>query len=150
MASIKLILLQDVENLGLAGEEVHVAPGYARNFLIPRGLASKASQGTLRMLAARKDKIEEQRKLELEKAQKLAETIAQTEITIPMQASDDDQLFGSVTARVIADKLKEKGIEVKHGHVQLTAPIRALGAFDVEIKLHAAVTAKAKVWIVRA
>jgi len=150
MASVKLILLQDVENLGLAGEEVNVAPGYARNFLIPRGFAAKASPGTLRMLAARKDKIEEQRRLELEKAQKLAETVAQTEITIPMQASDDDQLFGSVTARVIADKLKEKGIVVEHTHVLLEAPIRALGTFDVEVKLHAAVKANAKIWVVRA
>jgi len=150
MASVKLILLQDVENLGLAGEEIHVAPGYARNYLIPRGLASKASPGIQKVLAARKEKIETQRQQSLEKAKKLAETIAQAEITIPMQASDDDQLFGSVTARIIADKLKEKGIDVEHGHIQLAAQIRALGAYDVDIKLHAAVMAKAKVWVVRA
>ena len=150
MASVKLILLQDVENLGLAGEEIHVAPGYARNFLIPRGLASRASQGTLRMLASRKEKIEEKRRQDLEKAQKLAETIAQTEISIPMQASDDDQLFGSVTARIISDKLKEKGLMIEHGHIHLPGQIRTLGVFDVDIKLHTQVTTKAKIWVVRA
>ncbi len=150
MASVKLVLLQDVENLGLAGEEISVAPGYARNYLLPRGLAAKASASTLRLLAANKGKIEEQRRLEKEKASALAETIAKAEITIPMQAAEDDQLFGSVTARMIADKLKEMNIPVEHTQVHLDSHIKTLGMFDVNIKLHANVIATAKVWIVRA
>lgn len=150
MASVKLILLQDVDNVGLAGEEINVAPGFARNYLVPRGLAAKASASTLRVLAARKEKIEEQRRLEIEKSKSVAELIAKTEITIPMQASNDDTLFGSVTARVIAEKLKEKSIIVEHTQVKLHEPIKALGMFDVEIKLHGDIMAKAKVWVVRA
>lgn len=150
MASVKLILLQDVDNVGLAGEEINVAPGFARNYLIPRNLAAKASASTLRVLAARKEKIEEQRRLEIEKSKSVAELIAKTEITIPMQASNDDTLFGSVTARVIAEKLKEKSINVEHTQVKLHEPIKALGMFDVEIKLHGDIMAKAKVWVVRA
>lgn len=150
MASAKLILLQDVENVGLAGDEINVAPGFARNFLLPRGLAAKASPSTLRVLAARKEKIEEQRRLELEKSKALSEVIAKTEITIIMQASGDDQLFGSVTSRVIADKLKEKNIHVEHTQVKLHEPIKALGMYDVEVKLHGDIMAKAKVWVVRA
>ncbi|MDD3119684.1 MAG: 50S ribosomal protein L9 [Victivallales bacterium] len=150
MASLKLILLQDVENLGLAGDEVSVAPGYARNFLLPRGLAAKASPGTLRRLAANKEKIEELRRQEQIKAQNLADAIAQAEITIPMQAAEDDQLFGSVTARMIADKLVEMGIPVEHNQVVLEDHIKTLGAFEVKVRLHAAIAATAKVWIVRA
>jgi large subunit ribosomal protein L9 len=150
MASTKLILLEDVENLGLAGDEVSVAPGYARNYLLPKNLAAKASPGTLRQLAARKEKIEEQRKLEMEKSKVIAASIEKAEITIQMQASEDDQLFGSVTDRVIADKLNEMGIEVDHNQIKLENHIKELGMFDVPVKLHGNVTATAKVWVVRA
>ena len=150
MASVKLILLDDVENLGLAGEEVSVAPGYARNYLLPRGLAAKASASTLRMLAAHKEKIEEQRRKDREKAQVMAEAIAKAEVSIPVQASDDDQLFGSVTARMIADKLKELNFAVDHNQIKLQDHIKALGMYDVPVKLHTDVIATAKVWIVRA
>ena len=108
---MKLILLQDVEDLGLAGEEVHVAPGYARNFLIPKKLATVASTAALRQLAANKEKIEAKRKADLEIAQSVAEKINTTELVIPMQASDDNHLFGSVTERIICEALH--GIDVK-------------------------------------
>lgn len=150
MASTKLILLEDVENLGLAGDEVSVAPGYARNYLLPKNLAAKASPGTLRQLAARKEKIEEQRKIEVEKSKVVAAAIEKAEITIQMQASEDDQLFGSVTDRVIAEKLIEMGIEVDHNQIKLETHIKELGMFDVPVKLHGNVTATAKVWVVRA
>jgi large subunit ribosomal protein L9 len=150
MANVKLILLEDVENLGLAGEEVNVAAGYARNFLLPRGLATKATKGTERMLAARKEKIEKQRAAELDAAKALAAKVAETEISIPMQASEDDQLFGSVTARSIAEKLAENGIEVDVQRIKLEEPIKTLGSYEVEVKLHADVAAVVKVWVVRA
>ncbi|MBO5722431.1 MAG: 50S ribosomal protein L9, partial [Lentisphaeria bacterium] len=101
--NVKLILLQDVENLGLAGSEVTVAPGYARNYLIPQGLAAKATPGILRVLAANKEKIEAKRRDELVAAQATAAKLMETVIEIAMQASDDNQLFGSVTARNVAD-----------------------------------------------
>ena len=151
MASMKLILLQDVEDLGLAGEEVHVAPGYARNFLIPRGLAGVASKAALRQLAARKEKIEAKRKADTEAARQLAEKIQSAAITIPMQASDDNHLFGSVSERVIADTLATMDIPVDVHKIHLNGQqIRMLGEFDVEIRILRDISAVAKIHVIRA
>jgi len=149
MASVNLILLDDVENLGLAGEEVRVAAGYARNFLVPRGLAAKATKGALRQVEARKEIIEQHRKDELATANSTAAKLAEAEVSIPMQASDDDTLFGSVTTRSITDNLKEQGIEIDSKKIQLQEPIKVLGKFEVPVKLHREVTATIKVWVVR-
>jgi large subunit ribosomal protein L9 len=149
MAQISLILLDDVEKLGLAGDEVHVAPGYARNYLIPRGLAAKATPGTLRLIESRKAVIAERRAKELADAKATAEKLASVEISIAMQATEDDQLFGSVTARMIADELAGQGYAVDHTRVKVEPAIKTLGGFDVEVKLHAEVTATVKVWVVR-
>ena len=140
MAQISLILLDDVEKLGLAGDEVHVAPGYARNYLIPRGLAAKATPGTLRLIESRKAMIAERRAKELADAKALAEKLAAIEISIAMQATEDDQLFGSVTARMIADELAGQGYAVDHTRVKVEPAIKTLGGFDVEVKLHAGPT----------
>ena len=149
MAQISLILLDDVEKLGLAGDEVHVAPGYARNYLIPRGLAAKATPGTLRLIESRKAMIAERRAKELSDAKALAEKLSTVEISIAMQATEDDQLFGSVTARMIADELAGQGNAVDHTRVKVEPAIKTLGGFDVEVKLHAEVAATVKVWVVR-
>ncbi len=148
MAHVKLILLDDVENLGLAGEEVNVAPGYARNFLLPRGLAAKATQGTLRLVESRKALIAARREQELTDAKALAAKLAGVELSIPMQATEDEQLFGSVTARMIAEHLAAQGVTVDHSRIKME-PIKTLGTFEVEAKLHADVVATLKVWVVR-
>lgn len=150
MASKKLILLQDVEDLGLAGEEVHVAPGYARNFLIPRGLATVASTAALRTLAANKEKIEAKRKADMEAAQALAAKIAAADIRIPMQASDDNHLFGSVNERIIAEALAAMDIAVDIHKIHIESQIRMLGEFNVEIRVRQGIIATAKVNVVRA
>lgn len=149
MAQISLILLDDVEKLGLAGDEVHVAPGYARNYLIPQGLAAKATPGTLRLIESRKAMIAERRAKELADAKALAEKLNAVEISIAMQATEDDQLFGSVTARMIADELAGQGYAIEHTRVKVEPAIKTLGGFDVEVKLHAEVAATVKVWVVR-
>ena len=140
--SMKLILLQDVEDLGLAGEEVSVAPGYARNFLIPKKLAAVASTAALRQLAARKEK--------LEAAEALAHKINTTELVIPMQASDDDHLFGSVNERIIHEALAGIGINIEVYKIRLDAQIRTLGDFTAEIKIFQKIYATAKIKVVRA
>jgi len=150
MASQKLILLQDVEDLGLAGDEVNVAPGFARNFLLPRKLAMKSSPAALKVLAARKEKIEEQRKKEQENSKQLAAKIAETEVVIVMEAAEDNKLYGSVNSRVIGDALAEKGIQLDYHRIKLAENIRELGKFDIEVKLHSDVNATLKVSIVRA
>ncbi len=149
MANMKLILLQDVEHLGLAGEEVNVASGYARNFLIPRKLAAHATPGALRVLAANKEKIQAKRNDDLKIAQDLAAKISEVEISIPVQASDDNRLFGSVNNRVIAEKLAENGFKIEYQRIMLEEAIKELGKYEVPVKLHADVIATAKLWIVR-
>ena len=149
MAQVRLILLDDVENLGLAGDEVLVAPGYARNFLLPRKLAAKATAGALRLVESRKAAIAARRAKELADAQALAAKLAEVEISIAMQATEDDQLFGSVTARMVADELAAQGFKIEHSRITIEPAIKALGGYDVEVKLHAEVSATVKVWVVR-
>ena len=149
MAQVSLILLDDVEKLGLAGDEVHVAPGYARNYLIPQGLAAKATPGTLRLIESRKALIAERRAQALADAKAAAEKLATVEISIAMQATDDDQLFGSVTARMVADELNKLGFAVEHSRITIEPAIKTLGGYDVAVKLHAEVSANVKVWVVR-
>ena len=148
--AMKLILLQDVEDLGLAGEEVSVAPGYARNYLIPQGKASVATTAALRQLAARKEKIEAQRKADMEAAEALANKINTTDIGIPMQASDDNHLFGSVNERIIHDALLAMGIKVDTYKIKLESQIRTLGDYTAEIKIFQKIYATAKIKVVRA
>ena len=150
MAQISLILLDDVEKLGLAGDEVHVAPGYARNYLIPRGLAAKATPAVLRVLAANKEKIEAKRRDELVAAQALAAKLMEITVEIPMQASEDNQLFGSVSTRNIADALAKAGFEIAHTRIVIESPIKFIGEFTVTVKLHHEVAAALKVNVVRA
>ena len=149
-ATTKLILLEDVEDLGRAGDTVMVAPGYARNFLFPKGLAAKETPGALRRLAARSERIVAKRKVDLDAAQALAAKLAELELTIPMQAGDDDRLFGSVNAHLIAEELGKQGMEIEVRRIRLDEPIKELGVFNVDVRLHADVTVAVKVWVVRA
>lgn len=149
MAQVSLILLDDVEKLGLAGDEVHVAPGYARNYLIPQGLAAKATPGTLRLIESRKALIAERRAQALADAKALAEKLAAVEISIAMQATGDDQLFGSVNARMVADELAKLGYDIEHSRITIDPPIKTLGGYDIAVKLHNEVSTTVKVWVVR-
>ena len=149
MAHVSLILLDDVENLGLAGDSVNVAPGYARNYLVPQGLAAKATPGVLRLIEKRKVEIAARRAKELTEAKALAEKLAKVEISLAMQATEDEQLFGSVTGRMISDELAKLGFTVDHSRIKLEPAIKTLGSFEVEVKLHPEVAAQVKVWVVR-
>lgn len=151
MAQMKLILLQDVEDLGLAGEEVHVAPGYGRNYLIPQGLATVVTTGALRQLAARKEKIEAKRKADQEAAEALKAKIETLEIVIPMQASDDNHLFGSVTERMIHEALQKLEVAVDLHKIRiLDGQIRMLGEYKADIRLLGQIVATATIKVVRA
>ena len=127
MAHIKLVLLEDVENLGLAGEEISVAPGFARNYLIPRNLAMKSTAATARILEARRSKIEQQRAAELAAAKEIAGKLAGITLSFPVQAGEEDQLFGSVSARAIADKVKaDFAIDLDHTKIKLETTSKRL------------------------
>ncbi len=147
---MKVILRQDFENLGKFGDIVNVRDGYARNFLIPRKIALPATPGNIRMVE--NEKKQKAFKLERERlsAQQLAEKLSGLEITIPMRAGENERLFGSVTAQMIANEIAKMGIEIERRKIMLDEPIKSLGNYEVLIKLHPEVTAKIKVNVVRA
>lgn len=146
----ELVLLDNVEHLGQVGEKVTVKDGYARNFLLPQGLAVHASKAVVRQLEARKAIVEQRYQEELAAAKELAAKISETSITIPMQAGEDEKLFGSVGTQVIAEKLEEEGFSVERRTIKLAEPIRALGVFEVAVEVHKEVAGTLKVWVVKA
>ena len=141
---MKLILREDVENLGKGGELVEVRPGYGRNFLIPRGLAVLANARNVR-------ELEHQRKVAEAKAAKLkqsaeavAKRLAETPVTLVRKVGEQDKLYGSVTAIDIAEALQAQGVQIDRRAIHLPEPIKALGDFEVEVRLHSEVVAKVK------
>ncbi|MBS1911862.1 MAG: 50S ribosomal protein L9 [Bacteroidetes bacterium] len=145
---MKVILRQTHENLGTIGDIVDVKDGYARNFLIPRSIAYRATPGALRAIESEKKLYQaQQARLEAE-SRTQAERLESVSITIPMRVGEEDRLFGSVTSLMIADELGRQGHEVDRRMIQLQEPIRHLGMYDVPIKLHTNVTATLKVFVV--
>lgn len=146
---MKVILRKDVEKLGKIGDLLDVKRGYARNYLIPQGIALIANDKNLKRLN------EEQKQLVVKKdrdkivAEKLAEELTKVSCTASVQVGEDDKVFGSITSQDIADLLKEKDIEVDKKKIILEEPIKALGIYDVPIKLHSDVEATIKVWVVK-
>lgn len=147
---MRVILKQEVANLGEAGDVVNVKPGYGRNYLIPRGLAMPASEGSLKQAEHQQRLATAIRRQQLEAAQELGQKITATSITIRREAGEDDRLFGSVTNRDIADELASEGIEVDRRTIQLEDNIRTLGLFQVPVRLHRDVTANVRVYVMKA
>lgn len=145
----EVILFQDVNNLGKIGEHVTVSDGYARNYLLPRGLAGKATKQALEEVEKRKLALQKEHAERLAVAQSMAEQLKEMSVTIQMEANEEEKLYGSVTPRHISDALKEHGIEVEPESIKLEEPIRELGVFTVPICLHEEVETELKVWIVR-
>ncbi len=144
-----VILMKDVDDLGRMGETVKVARGYARNYLVPRGMAVAASDGN-RNLVQEHMKLEAKRdQLRKTSAQKLAAQLGELSCTITVQAGEDDRLFGSVTARDIADALKAGNVELDRRQIVLDEPIKQLGVYSVPVRLHSEVEITAKVWVVK-
>lgn len=146
---MEIILRQDYQGLGKTGDVVKVKDGYARNFLIPKGIAYLASKEN-------KKRLENELKLkswrvEKEKlaAEELAKKLTNVSCTIPVQVGEEDKLFGSVTSQNIAEALAAQGIEVDRRKIQLEEPIKSLGIYSVPIKLHSEVEATVKVWVVK-
>jgi large subunit ribosomal protein L9 len=146
---MKVILRQDFETLGKIGEVVDVKDGYARNFLFPRGLAYAALKGNIRALDDEKKAVEKRSLQELKAAETLAAELEAVSVTIPVQVGEEDKIFGTVTTQMIADALKEKGHDIDKRKVEIEEPIKALGIYGVNLKIHQNVNAKIKVWVVR-
>lgn len=145
-----VILTESIEGLGKIGDMVKVKPGYARNYLVPRGLAVEANLRNVKELEHQKRQMERKRQLVLQEAETLKSRIEAITCVFTHRASEEGKLFGSVTAIEIAEKLAASGIEIDRKKMQLEEPIKSLGDHEVPIRLQAGVTALAKVRVVAA
>ncbi len=146
---MKVILRKDFEQLGKIGDLVEVKNGYARNFLLPRQIAYIATKGNIRALEEEKQQYAKKEIKQLEAAKALSEELAKVSITIPVKVGEEDKIFGSVTSQMIADALKEKDYNIDKRQIILSEPIKALGIYEVNVKLHNEVNAIVKTWVVR-
>ena len=142
---MQIILQEDVEKLGVRGDVVTVAEGYARNFLLPKNLALPASAGNLKRLEKIRATLAKKTATEREAAQKQADALNAVTITLTRKAGENDQLFGSVTSADIADNLAKLGFEIDKRRIQLADPIKVIGEYQVPVKLHREVSAEVKV-----
>ena len=146
---MELLLKQTVEHLGRIGDVVKVRSGYARNYLLPRGLAVAVTKTNVAEIerARAAAMVEEQQRVA--SMRELGQKLAEASVTIEGRANSDGHLFGSVTASQIAASLREKGVPVDDKQVRLQAPLKEIGVYDVPVQLHAAVEATVKVWVVQ-
>jgi large subunit ribosomal protein L9 len=138
---MKVLLTKDVPKVGKKGDILEAKEGYARNFLIPNGLAVEATQNALNQVEAQKKALERKKEKEKEAAQALAAKLKAFTITLRHKAGDEGKLFGSITSAEIADALKAKGFDIDKKQIVLDDHIRLVGHHDVSIKLHPEVTA---------
>jgi large subunit ribosomal protein L9 len=145
----KVILLKNIEKLGKEMEAVEVKPGYARNYLIPQGLALKANRESFRLIEKIKKerlKIEEREK---NNALKIKEKLEKISLTIPVQVKDEDQIYGSVQESQILKILEEEGIKLEKGKLILEEPIKKIGVYNLKVNLHPQVQANLRIWVVK-
>ena len=148
---MKIILRQSVSTLGAIGEIVSVKDGYARNYLLPRGLAYVATKSNMHVLDEEKKRLQVRMNKELKDAEKIAQELEKHEnaITIQMPVGEEDKLFGTVTKEMISEKLAERGFAIDKRKIEIEEPIKVLGIYTVTIRLHTDVSGKVKVWVVR-
>jgi len=146
---MQVILQEKVPQLGEAGDIVTVKPGYGRNYLLPRGLAVTADPKNVRMLDHQKRVVQAKESKRKTKADELARKLAELSLTISREAGEGEKIFGSVTTKDIAEGLRRENFIVDRYDIKLAEPIKQLGIFDVEVKLHSEVTGTVKVWVVK-
>jgi len=142
-----VILRAEVEDLGHAGDVVDVAPGFARNFLFPRGLAYAATQANVHRVEQEKKKYRERLATEKVQAEALAATMEGITLEFTELAGEEEQLYGSVSVGDLADALEKKGFTLERSQVKLDAPIKKLGEYDVPVRLHPEVTVQIHVMV---
>lgn len=146
---MKIILKEDFESLGKVGEVVEVKVGFARNFLIPKQVALQATPQNLRVIEQEKARNKIKLSKDKREAEVLAEQLKKVSLTANVQVGEEDKIFGAVTSQNISELLSAKGFEIDKRKIQLEDPLKALGVFEVPIKLHTEVEAKIKVWVVK-
>ena len=146
---MEIILRQAVENLGKTGDVVNVKPGYARNYLLPHGLAYEATPGNLKRIQQERDRLEAAENDRRGTAQGLAERLEQVSLTFSARVGEEGKLFGSVTATDIAQQLEAQGYHIEKRQIDLHEPIKALGVYRVPVRLHADVKPEVRVWVIK-
>lgn len=145
---MKLILKEDVKNLGKMGDIVNVAAGYANNFLIPKKLAVEAITENIKAIEHQKKMIQEKAKKIKNASKDLGDKIASLTLNIKAKAGEEEKLFGSITSMDIADALKNEGIDIDRKKILLEEPIKRLGSYSVGIKLHSEITTQLNITVV--
>ncbi|MBI1987418.1 MAG: 50S ribosomal protein L9 [Nitrospinae bacterium] len=145
---MRVILKEEVFNLGQPGQVVEVAAGYARNYLLPRGLALSATSPNLKLFEQQRKTLEVRLDKSRQEAEALARRLAGITCTIPVRVGEQDRLFGSITSQDIVACIEQKGIQLDRKRVQLDSPIRTIGLHSVPIRLHPEVKAELKVEVV--
>ena len=145
---VEVILRKDVADLGRAGEMVHVRPGYARNYLIPQGIALLATEGNRRRFEEERRQVEQSAERERQQAADLAADLEGQSLTFTVRAGDEGRLFGSVTAADIAEALEGEGLTVDRKLIRLDDPIKELGVYDIPVRLHTDIEPQLKIWVV--
>lgn len=146
----EVILKNDIEKIGKAGDVIKVKDGYARNFLIPRGLALEVNKANLKKLEQDKKKKELDKEKIKQEAQKIADEISGMSCTVTTEAMDDDKLYGEISSIDIARAIEtEKNLKIDKKLIVINKPIQSLGIYEVEVKLHPEVMTKVRVWVTR-
>jgi len=146
--AVEVLLMDAVPGLGIEGDVVKVADGYARNYLFPKGMASEVSEGKKRQIEKKRIERLELMKEEQGAAEELAKRFENLSCTLAVKTSESGKMFGSVSAAQILEKLAEEGVQLDRNQIKLNAPLHELGVFDVAIQLHPEVQTTLKVWIV--
>lgn len=142
---IEVILRQDIQTLGRAGEMVRVKPGYARNYLLPRGLAYEATEGNKKRIAAETKARASRDQAERGEAERFAATLSQVTLSLTGKAGEEGKLFGSITSQDIADAIARAGHTVDKRKIELAHPIKTVGQHTVTVRLHPEVHAELRV-----
>jgi large subunit ribosomal protein L9 len=146
---MEIILRQSIEDLGKPGDIVKVSPGYARNYLLPRGLAYEATPGNRKRIAMEKARLEAAEGERIKSAQTVAERLEAVQLTFSARVGEEEKLFGSVTTADIAHQLQSQGFEVEKKQIDLHEPIKTLGVYKIPIRLHAEVKPEIRVWVIK-
>lgn len=147
---MEVILRQAVESLGKPGDVVKVSNGYARNYLLPHGVAFEATPGNLKRIQQEKDRLEAAENERRDAAKAYAEKLEQVQLTFSARVGDEGKLFGSVTSADVAQQLESQGFHIEKRQIDLHEPIKALGVYRVPIRLHADVKPEIRVWVIKA
>jgi large subunit ribosomal protein L9 len=147
---MEVILRQAVESLGKPGDVVKVSNGYARNYLLPHGVAFEATPGNLKRIQQERERLEAAENERREAAQAYATKLEQVQLTFSARVGEEGKLFGSVTSADVAQQLEAQGFHIEKRQIDLHEPIKALGVYRIPIRLHADVKPEIRVWVIKA